>query len=158
MAEFLRLPAPDVDDDLRERAVGDWSSKSHARDRGAGSPIDSGGMMTPTPRCRGTELSPLHAELRTLIESAPDERAQVHELVVERRLRLPSKFRVLPGLPYMPDGAGQASDPAGDRCARMTPQVVLGCHCTNTSEATINGPVLALRPPNTPLRVGIGDR
>jgi hypothetical protein len=34
----------------------------------------------------------------------------------------------------------------------------MAVHCTNTHRATIDGPVLALCPPNTPLRAGVGDR
>lgn len=62
----------------------------------------------------------------------------------------------VPGLGH----GGELGPHGGHRCPRRHPlgrvTVVLGCHCTNTPQATIPGPVLALCPPNTPLRAG-GD-
>ncbi|MDQ1439362.1 MAG: site-specific recombinase [Acidimicrobiaceae bacterium] len=58
------------------------------------------------------QLSALHAELRALIESAPDEvrkmvaQAFVHELVVGHRQRILSTFRALAGLPDPRNWAG----------------------------------------------------
>jgi hypothetical protein len=52
----------------------------------------------------------------------------------------------------------RAPQPAADAVRAVSALVVLGCHCTNTPGATIAGPVLALCPPNTPMRHGNGDR
>lgn len=57
------------------------------------------------------------------------------------RARIEPLFRVLRGLPYVPNGAGQASDPNGTGVRAMTPNVgregvepptpCASCKCSN---------------------------
>jgi hypothetical protein len=70
------------------------------------------------------EIAALRDSLRDAAQHASDAvrklitQAFVHELRVVSRDQIDPMFRVLRGLPYMPDGAGQGVRPRRDRCSR----------------------------------------